>query len=270
MPCKANIVSELEELLELIESHNTPNKKLIDSDLIENCLEAYQHYLNTSSLDEHKKNVRYLLLRWIGPYINREMSFFLFPSQDENELVDQPFSKGEPPNTEKIGLSIINFLDSLNQNSFEELRNESFNFFESLKEFPQLKKNLIYELIKLTPETTTDSFNQIFNLYPISAYGGLFASGLFILTLCEMLAPKEATYLIAAGLVLYGPSLAEKGYTLISKHFNHEDKVSFNNVKLAEIRSKNRNLFMFPIAENENNKKESILQGNNILVTFGK
>lgn len=206
-------------------------------------------------------------MRWIGPYVNRKNMPY-FSSWDEKRLLEKPSSNEIAAlDVEVIGITIINFLDQPNQISFEQLRHKIYEFFKLLNKFPQLEDNLIIKLIELIPKSSTDSFNHFFSDNTILASSGLIASCILIFKICNVLA-LDLTILMAVGLFLYGSSLAEKGYTLFSKCLNSEDKYSFNNSKIAEIRSKNRNLLMFPDISSTKDKLDIQPIGSSI--TFGK
>jgi hypothetical protein len=270
LPCKKSIVTELRELLEFIARHNTQSKKLIDSDLIEKCIEAYQDYLSTSSLDENKKNANCLLMRWIGPYFReidpifnpdiREIDPVTDPLGHENKFLEKSLSNDiEIPDVEKVVLAIIKYLDSPNQNSFEQLRNEAFNFFALLNNFPHLKKDQIRTLIGLMPESSTYLFNQFVSRLPTYAngiaYGSLLASFISISKICELFSHDLSVLVVGGlflGLFLYAPYLAEKGYSLFLQLINAPDKT---NIKYAEIMTKNKNLSVFSNVKEVDSKK---------------
>lgn len=223
LPCKKSIVAELKELLEFIGEHNKPNKKLINSDSIEKCVAAYQRYLNTASLDEHKKNVNYLLMRWIGPHINREIMPWISLEDESLSLEKKSSNNMEILDHEMVGIAIMQFLDCPNQNSFEQFNNEITGLLSSS---PRLEIDLINKIRELMPKSSTDLFNHFVNQNPIFSFASLLGSGALILKICNMLALDEITLLVAGGLILYGPSLAEQGFTLVSKYINSEDKNS--------------------------------------------
>lgn len=177
-------------------------------------------------------------MQWVGSYINTRHLI----SEEESSLNNM-----KAYNVEKVGLAIIKFLDSPNENSFEQFSNKIFNLFKLFRR-QQLKIGSISKLFQLMPKSSADSFNHFFYQYPIFSLGSLFASGALIVTLTlkifTMLPEEAVFYLVIPGLFLYGPSLAEKGYTFILKCINSEDG-DFNNPKIAEIRSKYKNLLMF-------------------------
>jgi len=239
LPCNKNMVTELRELLEFIGEHNTKTNKLIDSDLIDECIAAYQSYLNSASLDEHKKNVCYLLMRWIGTDINYEKSLpFLLTREADRFLEVKSLNNTNQLDFDKIGTSIIHFLDCPNQYSFEQFGNVMTEIFSHCPRLGADSRNKIFELM---PLSSTHLFNRFLGEHPIFS----FFSGIMIIKMLNMLSLNGIVLLLVYGSPLYSPSLAEKGFAFLSKCVNGEDRDGFNSLALAEIRKKNKGLLLF-------------------------
>ena len=249
--CQQGIVSELIELLEFISEHNQPNKKLIDSNLIPKCIEAYQYYLSTASLDERKDIANNLLMRWVAPFINGSSSTF-GQSQDSSSSSQLLPTMVEVPCSEKVGLAVIGLLKNSTQDSLETLRKESREFFSLISNATKpKKKEAVLEIMELMLISSTTSFSLTVRENPVLGYGCLIGSFFATLLLASVLNEvvlgfKEAyvVFTVIFVTVLFLPSLAKEAHTIISKCVTKNSGDTFN-PKLTEIMNNNRRLTMF-------------------------
>lgn len=258
LPGKKSIVVELGELLRYMELNNKPNREFIDASLINECVVAYQNYLNQASQDEHIQNIRALVMRWFTDYMRQDF----YKHFDENYQDKQMPVDRVPPNAEQLSKKIIIFLNQPRANAYDRLRGQIDGFFRELEEFPlQTAVNTSKEVVALLPETTRDKFNALFNQNECLVM--LTAATVLILTLVllpsykneedrDQFALLKLIFVFSA--VFNIGHWSEKAYDLVSKVWVR-DEGCYGNLKLKEVVERDRLFSSATVNITENEEK---------------